>query len=125
MLGMASIDSTNPILASNALASSFNIVYPELNTSGSSWTNPSDYATYLPSREATGEASATSTQFPDWTFSGLQWITGVGSLLLNVIGAPYTLSMMIAPNSAGAIVGTGLALLNLFIIIGWILGKID
>lgn len=126
-LGIQSVDPSSPLLASNKLYGSFNMVYSEMNTSSSSWQLTKDYTSsaYLPGREATGQPSASSTQYPDWVYSGVKWITTGFSVILNCIGAPYTISVMIAPNNAGATIGTGLAILNLFIIVGWMLGKID
>ena len=127
-LGLQAVDPASPILASNVLFGDFNLVYPQMNTTGT-WTNPNDYGTYMPTRETTGgkggSATNTDIKYPDWTYSGLQWILGVGSMFVNVIGAPYTLAVLISPTSAGAVIGTGFALLNMFIIVGWILGKID
>ena len=125
MLGVESIDPTSTLLTTNALKGDFNLIQGELNQTNDVWTNPNQYDTYLPQREATGEASTTSTQFPDWTYSSLNWISNIFGLLLNVIGAPYTLALMISNTSAGAIIGTGLSIFNLFIIVAWILGKID
>jgi len=71
-LGIAAVDPSSKLLTSNALYDSFNMVYPELNTTGDVWTNPTDYTTGLPSREATGGAGATTSIFPDWVYSGLQ-----------------------------------------------------
>jgi len=126
-LGIQSVDPTNPLLTSNALFGDFNFVYNELNTSGSDWTFQKDYSStnYLPSREATGDVEATTTQFPDWAFSGWKWITGIMSVLLNCVGAPYTMAMMMFPGELASVIGASLSLFNLFIIVGWILGKID
>jgi len=127
-LGIQSLDPTSPLLASNALLNNDNIVYNQVNTSGDTWTFDKDYTStnYLPTREATGTPEGTVSQFPDWTFSGWNWITSTFKILLNCVGAPYTLAVMIGPtSSAAAIIGATLAIFNLFIIVGWILGKID
>ena len=47
------------------------------------------------------------------------------STLLNCVGAPYTMAMMMFPGELASVIGAGLSLFNLFIIVGWILGKID
>lgn len=125
---LQSVDPTNPLLASQALFGSGNMVYSEVDTTGDTWMFGENYAsgTYLPNRETTGEASATSTQFPDWTYSGLNWFTSVGSMFLNVIGMPYTISVFMFPDSDySAVIGAGFSMLYLFIIVLLILGKID
>jgi hypothetical protein len=126
-LGIQSIEPNSPLLTSNALFGDFNVVYDELNTSGSEWEFTKNYGStsYLPSREATGDVNADTSQFPDWAFSGWKWITGIMSVLLNCVGAPYTMAMMIFPGELASVIGAGLSLFNLFIIVGWILGKID
>ena len=126
-LGISSIEPTSPLLTSNALFGDFNFIYKDLNTTTDEWTFQKNYGStaYLPSREATGDVEATTTQFPDWAFSGWKWITGIMSTLLNCVGAPYTMAMMMFPGELSAIIGAGLSLFNLFIIVGWILGKID
>ena len=125
-LSIMSVDPSNPALASNMLYGSFNSVYAEANTSGSSWTVKNNYLTYTPDRYATGDPLSASSQFfPDWVYSGTKWITDTASVFFNMVGAPYTLAMMISSSSAGAVIGIGLCLFNLFIIVGWMLGKID
>lgn len=126
-LGVQSVDPNSSLLSSNALFGTSSIIYNDINTSTDEWTFQKNYgsSTYLPSREATGDVEATTTQFPDWAFSGWKWLTGIMSTLLNCVGAPYTMAMMMFPGSLASVVGAGLSLFNLFIIVGWILGKID
>lgn len=129
MLGVQSIDPTSSLLTSNALRGDFNVVQGEINQTTPVWQSNKDYTSgqYFPTREATGSPSATSTQFPDWTYSSLQWVTGnpLISFVLNVVGAPYTLAQLISDSSASTIVGVGFSMFNLFIIVMWIFGKVD
>jgi hypothetical protein len=127
-LGVQSVDPNNPILTSNALKDTSSMLYSDINTGSDTWTFNKTYSSdsYLPGREVAGDLDTSQTIFPDWVYSGTKWITGVGSALLNCIGAPYTMAMLMAPNSsASAVIGAGLSLFNLFIIVGWMLGKID
>lgn len=125
-VGLQSADPSSSLLASNALFGSFNTVYSETYGDHGDWYSNKDYATVLPSREAVGNFdSPTATLFPDWIFSGLDWIKVGGSIFLNMIGAPYTLCLMMSNSAIGAIMGVTLSIFNLFIIVAWILGKVD
>jgi hypothetical protein len=126
-LGVQSVDPSSDLLASNKLFGDFNFVYNEINHDTDTWTFSKNYGSesYLPSRETTGTVGSDTAQYPDWAFSGLKWLVGVLSVLLNCVGAPYTLAMMMSPGSLSAVIGASLSLFNLFIIVGWLLGKID
>ena len=88
----------------------------------------------LPSQSVTGSsssgASASSTQFPDWLKSGLNWITspfttvigGVATgvnFFLNVVGIPYTIIKAINPDAR--ILASISGALSVIIFIIWVM----
>ena len=129
-LGAGAIDPNSELLASNGLLGTQNSSlitgyvnnYNDIN----GWTFNNTLKTQLPQGSATQTGTTSTTAFPDWINSSLNWISTIMSVLLNVIGAPYTLLMfMLGGCSVVAVIGIGLSIINLFVLVNWIFGKVD
>lgn len=133
-LGVGAIDPSSDMLLSNGLLGSNDMIVNStaLSTGGSinnTWTYNDGMRNNLPTSSATGTGTTGETVFPDWINSSLDWIKNIVSFLLNIIGAPYSLAMWIAgagsAASLAAVIGAGLSILNLFILVNWVFGKVD
>jgi hypothetical protein len=128
-VGAGAIDPNSDLLAANALLGSNDMIKPYTNNvsqSGQYWTYNNTLRNSMPEGSATGTQSTTSTVFPDWINSSLKWITLTVGVLLNIIGAPYSLLMwMLGGGALVAVIGIGLSIINLFILVNWIFGKVD
>ena len=122
------IDSNSELLASNAILGHDDLISPYINNYGSnitSWDFNNTLKDKLPQGSAT-EAGTTGSIFPDWINSSLKWISQILSVLLNIVGAPYTfLTFMLGASALVAVIGIGLSIMNLFILVNWIFGKVD
>lgn len=127
-ISAGAIDPNTELLLGNAVLGNDDMISPNINNYGSdtsSWGFNNTLSNSLPQASAT-EAGTTGTSFPDWINSSLKWISQVVGVLLNIVGMPYTfLVFMLGASALVSVIGIGLSLLNLFIIVNWIFGKVD
>lgn len=128
-LGVGSVDPNTDMLLSNALFGPNNMISPSIQNYNSGnpndWSFQNNMSAYLPTGSAT-EAGSSGTSYPDWINSSLKWISQIFSVLLNIVGAPYSfLSWMFGTGGIASIIGVGLSIINLFILVNWIFGKVD
>lgn len=128
-LGAGAIDPNSDTLASNGLLGSHSMINPYITNRSSLpgyWAFNNTLSANLPVGSATQTGTTSTTAYPDWINSSLNWISTIMSVLLNIVGAPYTLLMyMLGGGALVATIGIGLSIMNLFILVNWIFGKVD
>lgn len=78
----------------------------------------------LPEQSTTGNGLTSGFLFPDWLNSGFNWLKQVAITYLNIIGAPFTLLLMLnVPSAIAAPIGAFFSVIFLFLIVNWILGR--
>ena len=139
-LGVRSVDPSSNYLFSNYLFNGSNgapsgIVGSDINVVNNTWTFNNNLGSSLPGRETTGSSSdnpssTPTTLFPDWVYSGFNWVVGgasgvvaAGKFFLDLAGAPYTLVLMFGNTAIASIIGIGFSILNLFVIVNWLIGR--
>lgn len=127
-LGAGAVDANSNLLTSNAILGSDDMISPYINNYGTNttkWSFNNTLEANLPEGSAT-DAGTTGTSFPDWINSSLKWISQILSVILNIVGAPYTfLIFMFGAGALVSVIGIGLSIMNLFILVNWIFGKVD
>lgn len=102
-----------------------NLLTPYLNNgSGGDLTFNNTLGGQLPTQSITG-TSASSTQYPDWTQSVYNFVTGLLNVVVNFVGTPYYLFIWMGLGSSGAILGVVFSIINLILLVGWFTGRID
>ena len=126
-LGAGAIDPNSELLFGNAMFGGENMISPYIQNSTQNptyWSYNNTMASQLPQGSATG-AGTTATVYPDWINSSLNWIKNTLTVLLNIVGAPYTFCMYMFGGSLAVVIGIGLSIINMFILVNWIFGKVD
>ena len=126
IISMASLDPNSEMLAANALLGDSSMVKPYVTnpTDPINWGYANNMSGYKPTGSATGTGTS-GTSYPDWINSSLNWISNIFGTLFNIVGAPYTLMMYMVGGSLAAVIGIGLSIINMFILVNWIFGKVD
>jgi hypothetical protein len=132
-LSIQSIDPCSSSLLSNALANS--TVISQLNSDSSTCPynslsfNNNMYNQANIQRGSTGNMGIGATIlsiFPDWLYTGFNWITHSGIFIINIIGAPYTIAVSLFPvqyTSFASAIGAFGSILFLWFLVNWFTGK--
>lgn len=130
VLGITSVDPSNQ--CSTLLFDSGTLITPYVNnvhSTSDTWTYGNNISGSVPQSSSTNPDSNTAV-FPDWINSGIEWITKIIPTLLNVVSAPYAFMQFItcgypSLNAIAVLIGVALSIMNLFILVSWMLGRID
>lgn len=125
--GSGAIDPNSKLLAYNGLLGHDDMISQKAQNTTGTWVFSNNMSLYSPTGTTTGGSvgSGTSIVYPDWIQSSVSWITTVFKVLLNIVGMPYTMLMYMIGGSVAAVIGIALSIINMFILVNWMFGKVD